>query len=85
MPHKAVVTGVGVISATGQGKDAFAKALLDGKTAFGVMQRPGRQGESSYLGAEIGEIVFSSGIPRQTLRAASLSAQAALEIGRAHV
>ncbi|HYR84714.1 MAG TPA: beta-ketoacyl synthase N-terminal-like domain-containing protein [Terriglobia bacterium] len=80
MPHKAVVTGVGVISATGQGKDAFAKALLDGKTAFGVMQRPGRQGESSYLGAEIGEIVFSSGIPRQTLRAASLSAQAALVV-----
>ena len=70
---------MGVISAIGQGKAAFVNALLDGETAFGVMQRPGRQGESAYLGAEIGEITFSTGIARQTLRAASLSAQAALE------
>jgi malonyl-ACP decarboxylase len=71
---------MGVISAVGQGKAAFAKALLDGETAFGVMQRPGRQRESAYLGAEIQEIVFSPGIAMQTLRAASLSAQAALVV-----
>jgi len=81
MPHKTVVvSGMGVISAIGQGKAAFVNALLDGETAFGVMQRPGRQGESAYLGAEIGEITFSTGIARQTLRAASLSAQAALVV-----
>src|SRR5262249_42512285 len=34
--------------------------------------------ESVYIGAEIREIVFSPEIPRKTLRAASLSAQAAL-------
>ena len=75
-----VVTGMGVISATGQGKAAFTNALLGGETAFGVMQRPGRQRESAYLGAEIGEIVFSPGVTRQTVRAASLSARAALAV-----
>jgi malonyl-ACP decarboxylase len=80
MPPKSVVTGMGVISAIGQGKDAFANALLEGKTAFGVMERPGRQRGSAYIGAEIREIVFSSSIARQTLRAASLSVQVALAV-----
>jgi malonyl-ACP decarboxylase len=80
MPPEPVVTGMGVISAIGQGKAAFASALLDGETAFGVMQRPGRQRESAYVGAEIREIVFPPRIARQTLRAASLSAQAALVV-----
>lgn len=71
---------MGVISAIGQGKAAFARALFAGETAFGVMQRPGRQRESSYLGAEIGAIEFPAGIAPQTLRAASLSAQVALAV-----
>jgi malonyl-ACP decarboxylase len=71
---------MGVIAAVGQGKAAFANALFAGETAFGVMQRPGRQRESAYLGSEIREIVFSTGITRQTVRAASLSAQAALVV-----
>lgn len=80
MRHSPVVTGIGVISAIGQGKAAFAKALLDGESAFGVMQRPGRQRESAYLGAEIRDITFPPSIARQTLRAASLSAQVALVV-----
>jgi len=79
MSRKLVVTGLGVLAATGQGKAAFTKALLDGETAFRVMQRPGRQRESAYLGAEIREIV-SPEIARQTLRKASLSAQAAVTV-----
>src|SRR5581483_6019394 len=35
---------------------------------------------SAYIGAEIREIMFHSGIAKQTLRAASLSAQAALVV-----
>jgi malonyl-ACP decarboxylase len=80
MPPKLIVTGMGVISAIGQGKAAFATALLAGKAAFGVMQRPGRQRESAYIGAEIREIEFSPEFARQTLRASSLSAQAALVV-----
>ncbi len=71
---------MGVIAATGQGKAAFAAAVLEGKHAFGVMQRPGRQQSSTYIGAEIGEITFSPELARQTLRAASLSGQAALSV-----
>src|ERR1700760_4257370 len=78
MPPDPVVTGLGVISAIGQGKAAFSKALLDGDAAFTVMQRAGRQRDSAYLGAEIRDFGLSSEITRQTLRAASLSAQAAL-------
>lgn len=80
MRSEAVVTGMGIISAIGQGKAAFAAALLDGKTAFNVMRRPGRQLDSSYIGAEIGEVIFSSAIAQRTLRAASLSAQVALVV-----
>ncbi|MBV9496103.1 MAG: polyketide beta-ketoacyl:ACP synthase [Acidobacteria bacterium] len=80
MQKPPVVTGLGVVSSIGQGKAAFAKALLDGDSAFAVMQRPGRQRESAYLGAEIGEIAFPDAIPRQTLRSASLSARAALAV-----
>jgi malonyl-ACP decarboxylase len=80
MRPKLVVTGMGVISAIGQGKAALAAALLDGEAAFDVMLRPGRQWESSYIGAEIREMAFPPGIARQTLRAASLSAQAALVV-----
>ena len=75
-----VVTGMGVVSAIGQGKQAFANALLDGKSAFGVMQRPGRQKDSAFLGAEIGSLVVPESIPKQLLRTASLSATAALTV-----
>ena len=78
MLHEMVVTGMGVVSAIGQGKSLFTRALFDGKTAFKVMQRPGRQSDSAYLGAEIGEIIFPPHITSRTLRAASLSAQSAL-------
>jgi malonyl-ACP decarboxylase len=71
---------MGVISAIGQGKAAFATALIDGKAAFDVMRRPGRQWESAYIGAEIREMEFSPGIAARTLRAASLPARAALVV-----
>lgn len=79
-PRNLVVSGTGVLSAIGQGTPAFSAALLAGETAFGVMQRPGRQRHSAYLGAEVGEIAIPPGIPRQALRTASLSAQAALAV-----
>ena len=80
MLSKPAITGMGVIAATGQGKAAFATALLEGRHAFGVMQRPGRQRESAHIGAEINEIKFCPDIPQQKLRASSLSAQAALAV-----
>ncbi|MFF5900213.1 beta-ketoacyl synthase N-terminal-like domain-containing protein [Streptomyces argenteolus] len=80
-----VVTGLGVTTAVGQGKDDFIAALLDGRHAFGVMQRPGRQvpagsadDTAAFLGAEMGEPVLPGSMTTRTLRTASLSAKAAL-------
>ncbi|MFE9722749.1 beta-ketoacyl synthase N-terminal-like domain-containing protein [Streptomyces sp. NPDC005794] len=80
-----VVTGLGVTTAVGQGKDDFVAALLDGRHAFGFMQRPGRvppassaDGAAVFLGAEMGEPSLPGSIAARTVRTASLSAKAAL-------
>ncbi len=80
MRRELVVSGMGVICAIGAGKAAFTRALLNGESAFGVMQRPGRQQETAFLGAEIHDIRFPEEISPRTRRAASLSAQAALVV-----
>jgi malonyl-ACP decarboxylase len=79
-PPDPVISGLGVISAIGQGKAAFLGALLEGKAAFDVMRRPGRRAKEAYIGAEIGEITLPPAIHPRTLRGASLSAQAALVV-----
>ncbi|SAL32861.1 polyketide beta-ketoacyl:acyl carrier protein synthase [Caballeronia udeis] len=80
-----VVSGVGVVSAIGQGQAAFIAALLEGRHRFAVMQRPGRQlpatGDeppTSFLGAEIDALEMPESMPTALWRTASLSGQAAL-------
>ncbi|UXY16193.1 polyketide beta-ketoacyl:ACP synthase [Chitiniphilus purpureus] len=84
-PNDPVVTGLGITSAIGQGKDAFAAALLAGRHAFAPMRRPGRQlpgheaaATPGFLGAEIGTLAMPQTIPAGLLRTASLSGQVAL-------
>ncbi|CAL9331256.1 beta-ketoacyl synthase N-terminal-like domain-containing protein [Streptomyces sp. Tu 3180] len=80
-----VVTGLGVTTAVGQGKDDFVAALLDGRHAFGLMRRPGRlppapspDKTAAFLGAEMGEPSLPGSIAARTVRTASLSARVAL-------
>lgn len=73
-----IVTGVGVTSAIGRGARAFTRALFEGPNAFAVMQRRGRQKDSSFLGAEIPSLVLPHEVLPQNVRKASLTAQAAL-------
>jgi malonyl-ACP decarboxylase len=81
-----VVTGLGVTSAIGQGKNNFISALLKGQHKFDVMRRPGRQspaspshvGSESFLGAEISELIIPESIAKSVLRTASFSTQVAL-------
>jgi malonyl-ACP decarboxylase len=80
-----VVTGLGVTTAVGQGKDDFVAALLEGHHAFGFMQRPGRlppaastDEGTAFLGAEMEEPSLPRSIAARTVRTASLSARAAL-------
>lgn len=90
-PPEIVITGLGVTSAIGQGKDRFLSALLQGQHAFQVMQRPGRQGPLSstaaegslgkttaFLGAEIPALSIPEEFPQRALRTASWSGQVAL-------
>ncbi|MMZ44672.1 Polyketide biosynthesis malonyl-ACP decarboxylase PksF [compost metagenome] len=73
-----VITGIGVTSAIGQGKTAFASALFKGQHAFGVMQRPGREGEASFIGAELPSLSYPESISKRMLRTASFSGQVAM-------
>ncbi|MFK3648763.1 beta-ketoacyl synthase N-terminal-like domain-containing protein [Lysobacter enzymogenes] len=82
-PPAVLATGVGVVSAIGQGRTAFAEALLEGRHRFDAMRRPGRQrpqddGAPAFLGAEIEQLSVPEAIARALLRTASLSGQAAL-------
>nr|WP_281277882.1 MULTISPECIES: beta-ketoacyl synthase N-terminal-like domain-containing protein [Paenibacillus] len=77
-PSEPYITGVGVTSAIGQGKDAFATALFEGQHAFGVLQRPGRKGDASFIGAELPSLSFPEHFSRRMLRTATLSGQVAL-------
>ncbi|MEC0613512.1 beta-ketoacyl synthase N-terminal-like domain-containing protein, partial [Bacillus inaquosorum] len=73
-----VVTGVGVTAAIGQGKEAFASSLLSGRHAFGVMERPGRQKDSRFIGAEIASLSYPDRLSKKLLRKASFSSRTAL-------
>lgn len=73
-----IITGIGVTSAIGQGKEAFLEALLQGRHRFGIMERPGRQKETSFIGAEIPSLYMPEGISKKLLRNASFSGQVAL-------
>ncbi|AJY40522.1 MULTISPECIES: beta-ketoacyl synthase N-terminal-like domain-containing protein [Burkholderia] len=84
-PDAPVVSGIGVVSAIGQGRAAFLDALLEGRHRFDAMRRRGRQwqphGETpatAFPGAEIDALAIPESMPRGMLRTASLSAQAAL-------
>lgn len=72
-----VISGLGITSAIGQGKKSFFSALMEGRSTFGVMKRPGRQKESAFLGAEIAYLYISESL-RPTVKKASFSAQVAL-------
>jgi len=72
------ITGLGVTSAIGQGKSEFTSALMQGRHAFGVLQRPGRQKETSFLGAEIPSLSFPESFSKRVLRTASFSGQVAM-------
>ena len=73
-----LITGLGVTSAIGQGKTEFSSALMQGRHAFGVLQRPGRQKETSFLGAEISSLSFPEAFSKRLLRTASFSGQVAM-------
>lgn len=75
-----LITGLGVLTAIGQGKANFRAALLAGQSAFGYLQRPGRESAQPFLGAEIASVETASLLAghQRLLRNGSLSTQVAL-------
>lgn len=72
------ITGVGVITAVGQGRREFEAALKEGRHGFRIMKRPGRQKDSAFIGAELAELKLPPMLSSRAQRSASLSAQAAM-------
>ncbi|WP_105979319.1 beta-ketoacyl synthase N-terminal-like domain-containing protein [Bacillus paralicheniformis] len=77
-PSEPLVTGIGVTSSIGQGKAEFISSLLDGRQAFGIMKRPGRQKDTAFIGAEIPKLNIHEDLSKRLIRSASFSGQAAL-------
>ncbi|GER89931.1 polyketide biosynthesis malonyl-ACP decarboxylase PksF [Dictyobacter vulcani] len=73
-----LITGLGVTSSIGQGKANFSSALLAGQHTFGVMQRPGRQKETRFIGAEIPVLSYPEYLSKKLLRKASFSSHVAM-------
>ena len=81
------ITGVGITSAIGQGKEDVMSALYNAEHRFGYMQRPGRQLPSQkgqeangqgFIGCEIQDLIMPESIAKSLLRNTTLTAQVAL-------
>lgn len=77
-PPELLVTGMGVATAVGVGLPAFEQALFAGTHRFALMQRPGRQRDTAFIGAEIDPVPATGRLPPNVLRTASLSSRLAL-------
>ncbi len=73
------ITGVGITSAIGHGRSSFEKALFNGESRFGVMQRPGRQNDSNFLGAEISDFECKISSSSSAYKTTSFSIQTAVK------
>ena len=79
-----VVTGLGVVTALGQGKAALLDGLLQPRNVFGVLQREGRQLPPSagatarpFIGAEIGALQLPEPLAARLPRGVSWSSRVA--------
>ncbi|MBE0530078.1 MAG: polyketide beta-ketoacyl:ACP synthase [Rhodospirillales bacterium] len=76
-----VVTGIGVASGLGHGKDSLLEGLLAGRDVFSVLSRPGRQapdGQTAFMGVEMPEPPDL--LPKRVARTAGLGARVAISV-----
>jgi malonyl-ACP decarboxylase len=76
---KALITGAGIVSAIGAGKNAVLSSLREPKTVFGKLQREGREGPQAFVGAEIPDSFLTYKGEERELRNTSLSGRVALQ------
>lgn len=76
---RVVITGIGITSGVGQGKEAFSKALWNGAHAFKVMEREDRSYDDvSFLGAEVSELNYLDSFSKRVLRKSTYTGKMAL-------
>ncbi len=75
------VTGIGVATGFGYGKDSLLEGLFSGRDLFAPLTRPGRQspsGDSGFIGIEMPEPPEI--LPKRVARTAGLSARVAVAV-----
>jgi len=72
------VTGIGISSSIGNTPEVFLDSLLAGKSNFKILERPGREGKSQFIGAELDENDICRNLSKKMIRNASLSASIGL-------
>jgi malonyl-ACP decarboxylase len=76
-----VVTGIGVASGLGHGKDSLRNGLLAGRDVFSVLSRPGRQagdGKPPFMGVEMPDPPDL--LPKRVARTAGFGARVAVSV-----
>jgi malonyl-ACP decarboxylase len=78
--HEIIISGIGITSSIGQGKQNFFSNLISGNTRFDVMQRQGRQVQSKdfatrFIGAEIDKVDINDEILQTFARRMTFSGQ----------
>jgi malonyl-ACP decarboxylase len=73
-----VMTGLGVTTPIGIGRESFVQGLFEGRHAFGLMRRPGRQKDTAFMGAELPELERPAHVSERLWRGVSLTSHAAL-------
>lgn len=76
-----VITGLGVASGLGHGKDSLLEGLLAGRDVFSVLSRPGRQapgGKTAFMGVEMPEPPDI--LPKRVARTAGFGARVAVSV-----
>lgn len=79
MKHKTAITGIGVVTALGQGKDILTAGLRKPPNVFNIMAKPGRQTKDTrFIGAEIDAVSIPKHISPKLQRSISWTAKVAL-------
>lgn len=77
--NKVVITGLGISSAVGQGKEDFSNALWNGAHSFQVMKREERSYENiKFLGAEVDKLNYLDHFSKGVLRKSTYTGKMAL-------
>ncbi len=78
MKNRVVITGIGVVSSIGIGKDAFWNSLLEGKSGISPVESFDTSGHFTHMGGEVKLFRPEEFIPKERLKLMNRATQMAL-------